>query len=152
MISFLIPFYAISHCFTCTIPFAPSKQLTNKTKRAQTHNGGINKNNNNQICNPWDLFTVYMYKWAIPCHHHYHHRSQCLLTRTLCVCVSVGKKPEIPIHEYALRDPVYFGDYRSAALTGQDRYYEDLIDYEACFALLQEVCGILYCFCFRCYT
>lgn len=51
----------------------------------------------------------------------------------------VGKKPEIPIHEYALRDPVYFGDYRSAALTGQDRYYEDLIDYEACFALLQEV-------------
>lgn len=52
----------------------------------------------------------------------------------------IGKKIEVPLHEYILRDPLYFGDYRNAALPDQPRYYEDLIDYDACYFLLQEVC------------
>lgn len=42
--------------------------------------------------------------------------------------------------EYALRDPLLFGDCRNAInSTGQIRIYEDLIDYDSVFYLFQEV-------------
>lgn len=45
----------------------------------------------------------------------------------------------ILIADYILRDPLLFGDYRNAALESEERYYEDLLDYQAIFFLFQEV-------------
>ncbi|XP_057687718.1 dynein axonemal heavy chain 10-like isoform X2 [Corythoichthys intestinalis] len=41
--------------------------------------------------------------------------------------------------EDIMRDPVLFGDYRSAMSETETRVYEDLLDYEACKALFQEI-------------
>lgn len=41
--------------------------------------------------------------------------------------------------EYALRDPVLFGDYRTALADGEPRIYEDIQDYDAAKALFTEV-------------
>ncbi|PVD32839.1 hypothetical protein C0Q70_08286 [Pomacea canaliculata] len=41
--------------------------------------------------------------------------------------------------EYVERDPVLFGDYRTALEEGEPRLYEDIQDYEACKALFQEI-------------
>ena len=41
--------------------------------------------------------------------------------------------------EYVLRDPVLFGDYRSALEADVPRLYEDIQDYDAAKALFQEV-------------
>lgn len=42
--------------------------------------------------------------------------------------------------EYALRDPLLFGDCRNAInANNQKRMYEDLIDYDSVFYLFQEV-------------
>jgi hypothetical protein len=41
--------------------------------------------------------------------------------------------------EYILRDPLLFGDFRNAQ-SGETRFYEDLLDYDAVYYLLQEVC------------
>lgn len=41
--------------------------------------------------------------------------------------------------EEVLREPVLFGDYRTALDEGEPRLYEDIQDYDACKALFQEV-------------
>ncbi|XP_046382890.1 dynein axonemal heavy chain 10 [Ischnura elegans] len=41
--------------------------------------------------------------------------------------------------EYALRDPMLFGDFRNATMEEEPRFYEDLLDYDAVFALMQEI-------------
>lgn len=41
--------------------------------------------------------------------------------------------------EYALTEPMLFGDYRNALMEEEGRYYEDVLDYEAVQALFQEV-------------
>ncbi|XP_077377243.1 dynein axonemal heavy chain 10-like [Festucalex cinctus] len=41
--------------------------------------------------------------------------------------------------EDVMRDPVLFGDYRAALSETEPRLYEDLLDYEACKALFQEI-------------
>ncbi|XP_078523750.1 dynein axonemal heavy chain 10 isoform X2 [Lissotriton helveticus] len=41
--------------------------------------------------------------------------------------------------EYAVRDPILFGDYRTALREGEPRVYEDIQDYEAAKALFQEI-------------
>lgn len=46
---------------------------------------------------------------------------------------------DLPTEEYALRDPLLFGDYRNTCNPSEPRYYEDLLDYEAIFFLFQEV-------------
>ncbi|XP_055696351.1 dynein axonemal heavy chain 10 [Lutzomyia longipalpis] len=46
---------------------------------------------------------------------------------------------EIPVHEYILRDPLLFGDYRNTVNDAKHRYYEDLLDYEAIYFLFQEI-------------
>lgn len=46
---------------------------------------------------------------------------------------------DISIHEYALRDPLLFGDYRNMINENEPRFYEDLLDYEAIYFLFQEV-------------
>lgn len=43
------------------------------------------------------------------------------------------------IHQYALRDPLLFGDYRNMLNKEEPRQYEDLLDYEAIYFLFQEV-------------
>lgn len=43
------------------------------------------------------------------------------------------------VHQYAMRDPLLFGDYRNMINTDEPRYYEDLLDYEAIYFLFQEV-------------
>lgn len=45
----------------------------------------------------------------------------------------------LTIHEHALRDPLLFGDYRNMINKKEQRYYEDLLDYEAIYFLFQEV-------------
>lgn len=55
---------------------------------------------------------------------------------------------DISIHEYTLRDPLLFGDYRNMINENEPRFYEDLLDYEAIYFLFQEVlmilCGVLF--------
>ncbi|KAM5191717.1 dynein axonemal heavy chain 10 [Mantella aurantiaca] len=41
--------------------------------------------------------------------------------------------------EYAMRDPILFGDYRTAMNEGEPRVYEDIQDYDAAKALFQEI-------------
>lgn len=41
--------------------------------------------------------------------------------------------------EYTCRDPLLFGDFRTALDEGEPRLYEDIQDYEAAKALFQEV-------------
>nr|DBA23158.1 TPA: hypothetical protein GDO54_014099 [Pyxicephalus adspersus] len=41
--------------------------------------------------------------------------------------------------EYAMRDPILFGDYRTALNEGEPRVYEDIQDYDAAKALFQEI-------------
>lgn len=41
--------------------------------------------------------------------------------------------------DYAMREPVLFGDYRNALEESEPRLYEDLQDYEATKALFTEV-------------
>lgn len=57
---------------------------------------------------------------------------------------------DVSIHEYALRDPLLFGDYRNMINENEPRFYEDLLDYEAIYFLFQEVLmtllSILPCF------
>lgn len=45
----------------------------------------------------------------------------------------------IDVTEYAMRDPLLFGDYRHAVNEEEVRYYEDLLDYEAIYFLFQEI-------------
>lgn len=45
--------------------------------------------------------------------------------------------------EYALRDPILFGDYRNALEESEPRLYEDIQDFNAAKALFQEV-GVTY--------
>jgi dynein heavy chain len=44
--------------------------------------------------------------------------------------------------EFVMRDPLLFGDYRNAMNEGESRIYEDLLDYDAIYYLLQEVCPL----------
>ncbi|CAD7085089.1 unnamed protein product [Hermetia illucens] len=46
---------------------------------------------------------------------------------------------EVSIAEYALRDPLLFGDYRNAVNESEPRFYEDLLDYKAIYNLFQEI-------------
>uniref|UniRef100_A0A182TQL6 AAA+ ATPase domain-containing protein n=1 Tax=Anopheles melas TaxID=34690 RepID=A0A182TQL6_9DIPT len=46
---------------------------------------------------------------------------------------------ELSVAQYALRDPLLFGDYRNAVNPAEERYYEDLLDYEAIYFLFQEI-------------
>ncbi|XP_053509735.1 dynein axonemal heavy chain 10 isoform X2 [Ictalurus furcatus] len=41
--------------------------------------------------------------------------------------------------ESAMRDPILFGDYRTALTESEPRVYEDIQDYDACKALFQEI-------------
>ncbi|XP_058060896.1 dynein axonemal heavy chain 10 [Anopheles bellator] len=54
---------------------------------------------------------------------------------------SRGKSPavELSVAQYALRNPLLFGDYRNAVNPTEERYYEDLLDYEAIYFLFQEI-------------
>lgn len=47
--------------------------------------------------------------------------------------------PEIPTHEYVLRDPILFGDYRNTLNEADPRFYEDLLDYSAIYFLFAEI-------------
>ena len=40
--------------------------------------------------------------------------------------------------DYAMRDPILYGDYRNA-LTEEPRMYEDVVDYDATKAVFEEV-------------
>lgn len=53
------------------------------------------------------------------------------------------------VHQYAMRDPLLFGDYRNMINTAEPRYYEDLLDYEAIYFLFQEVHVSGFRFCLR---
>uniref|UniRef100_A0A182NRZ8 AAA+ ATPase domain-containing protein n=1 Tax=Anopheles dirus TaxID=7168 RepID=A0A182NRZ8_9DIPT len=46
---------------------------------------------------------------------------------------------ELSVAQYALRNPLLFGDYRNAVNPAEERYYEDLLDYEAIYFLFQEI-------------
>lgn len=46
---------------------------------------------------------------------------------------------DVSVEEYALRDPLLFGDYRNMINENEPRFYEDLLDYEAIYFLFQEV-------------
>ncbi|XP_053669700.1 dynein axonemal heavy chain 10 [Anopheles nili] len=46
---------------------------------------------------------------------------------------------ELSVAQYALRDPMLFGDYRNAVNPAEERFYEDLLDYEAIYFLFQEI-------------
>lgn len=48
-------------------------------------------------------------------------------------------KTPVSIADYALRDPLLFGDYRNAVNEAKNRFYEDLLDYRAIYFLFQEV-------------
>lgn len=50
-----------------------------------------------------------------------------------------GVDEELTLQEYVLRDPLLFGDYRNALHDDEPRCYEDLLDYEVVYSLLQEV-------------
>ena len=41
--------------------------------------------------------------------------------------------------EYAMRNPILFGDFRTALEESEPRLYEDIVDYDAAKALFQEV-------------
>lgn len=41
--------------------------------------------------------------------------------------------------EYVMRNPLLFGDYRNAMSEGEQRDYEDLLDFDAVYHLFQEV-------------
>lgn len=45
----------------------------------------------------------------------------------------------VTLTDYALRDPLLFGDYRNAVNESEPRFYEDLLDYKAIYFLFQEV-------------
>ena len=47
------------------------------------------------------------------------------------------EEPEVI--EYAMRDPLLFGDFRNACNEEEPRFYEDLLDYEAVYTLFMEV-------------
>lgn len=42
--------------------------------------------------------------------------------------------------QVALRDPLLYGDYRTALTPEQPRVYEDIQDYDAAKGLFEEVC------------
>ncbi|KAF7265371.1 hypothetical protein GWI33_021219 [Rhynchophorus ferrugineus] len=46
---------------------------------------------------------------------------------------------QVDVLEYAMRDPILFGDYRNAINEGEPRDYEDLLDYDAIYFLFQEI-------------
>ncbi|XP_071441594.1 dynein axonemal heavy chain 10 [Hetaerina americana] len=58
------------------------------------------------------------------------------LTSTTIIDPEVGLKEE---SEYSLRNPMLFGDFRNATVEDEPRFYEDLLDYDAVFALMQEI-------------
>lgn len=45
--------------------------------------------------------------------------------------------------EHATRDPILFGDFRTALSEGEPRVYEDVQDYDAAKAIFQVVCTSL---------
>ncbi|XP_045466201.1 dynein axonemal heavy chain 10 [Harmonia axyridis] len=49
------------------------------------------------------------------------------------------EEEQIDVTEYAMRDPLLFGDYRNAVNEDEPRCYEDLLDYEAIYFLFQEI-------------
>lgn len=49
------------------------------------------------------------------------------------------KEEDVDVLEYAMRDPLLFGDYRNASNEGEPREYEDLLDYDAIYFLFQEL-------------
>lgn len=48
--------------------------------------------------------------------------------------------------DYAMRDPILFGDYRTALEESEPRLYEDIQDFSACKALFQEVGSVFFLF------
>lgn len=42
-------------------------------------------------------------------------------------------------HEYIMRDPLIFGDYRNVCNEEEPRFYEDMLDYDAIYFLFQEI-------------
>lgn len=51
----------------------------------------------------------------------------------------ISETVEVDVVEFALRDPILFGDYRNASNENDPRFYEDLLDYEAIYFLFQEL-------------
>ncbi|KAI4469012.1 dynein heavy chain [Holotrichia oblita] len=51
----------------------------------------------------------------------------------------VGEDGAPDVLEYAMREPILFGDYRNAVNEEEPRFYEDLLDYEAIYFLFQEI-------------
>lgn len=45
--------------------------------------------------------------------------------------------------DYAMKNPILFGDYRNALEDESERLYEDILDYDASKALFQEVRPVL---------
>ena len=50
----------------------------------------------------------------------------------------------LPFVQMALRDPLLYGDYRTALFPEQARVYEDIQDYDAAKGLFEEVCNEQY--------
>ncbi|BFZ18669.1 hypothetical protein BsWGS_21707 [Bradybaena similaris] len=59
-----------------------------------------------------------------------------LITNKLTTLLEENFKPHI---EYVCREPMLFGDFRTALDEGEPRLYEDIQDYEAAQALFQEI-------------
>ncbi|XP_067660223.1 dynein axonemal heavy chain 10-like [Haliotis asinina] len=59
-----------------------------------------------------------------------------LVNKTLKSLLEENFKPEV---EYVLKDPILYGDYRTALDEGEPRLYEDVQDYDASKALFQEI-------------
>lgn len=45
----------------------------------------------------------------------------------------------MPINEFALRDPLLYGDYGNAMIESEPRCYEDVLDYSAIHFIFAEV-------------
>lgn len=50
-----------------------------------------------------------------------------------------GDDQPISFLQHVMRDPLLFGDFRNAVNESEPRFYEDLLDYEAVYALYDEV-------------
>lgn len=60
------------------------------------------------------------------------------------ISIADNQTIDVSIQDYALRDPLLFGDYRNVINKNEPRFYEDLLDYEAIYFLFQEVSTLLY--------
>ncbi|TUV82046.1 Dynein heavy chain 10, axonemal [Bagarius yarrelli] len=87
------------------------------------------------------MVTQFVRVWRNECLRVFHDR---LINETDKALVQAHIKTLIEEHfrsdvESAMRDPILFGDYRTALNEAEPRVYEDIQDYDACKALFQEI-------------